>query len=337
MAEIDSSLLTLLASADYDGYTAITAGSSMPEQDESSTAGATVNIGTNIDHNVVYPSKDEFWRDVDHLVYLQDEPFCSPSIYMQYSVYKEANRLGLKVMIDGQGGDEIFLGYDRYWGSVAIALIRAGSWKKAFLYSWFSICKLKFMALGYLVGMLVPSLRACSAKMKLPLRSQWKSRTLKPFAEVSKSYSNVRKLQEKEITSLNLQALLRYSDRGAMANGIESRLPYLDHNLVRGVLSRSIAPGINVRWSKYNLRRWLDDLGANKVAWKKDKLCFNAPDEKWFEGKFDDMWLEVSSSSILPMFFDMKKLEKTFYDLSNQNVWRLYNFSVWERIYNVKY
>ena len=52
---------------------------------------------------------------IDDVVYAQEEPFSDASIFMQYFVMKKARVLGCSVMLDGQGGDETLLGYERYY------------------------------------------------------------------------------------------------------------------------------------------------------------------------------------------------------------------------------
>ena len=66
---------------------------------------------TSIKAHYIFPQENEFFRDLDELIYSQDEPIWSSSIYAQSCVFKEANNNGVKVMLDGQGADEIFCGY----------------------------------------------------------------------------------------------------------------------------------------------------------------------------------------------------------------------------------
>jgi len=61
------------------------------------------------------PDAAALWQDLDELVYYQDFPFCSSSIYAQYRVMKAAAEGGVKVLLDGQGGDELFTGYGTYY------------------------------------------------------------------------------------------------------------------------------------------------------------------------------------------------------------------------------
>ncbi|MDA9973210.1 asparagine synthase (glutamine-hydrolyzing), partial [Candidatus Pelagibacter ubique] len=57
---------------------------------------------TSIKTHYIFPQEKEFFKDIDKLIYFQDEPFWSSSIYAQSCVFKEANKNGVKVMLDGQ-------------------------------------------------------------------------------------------------------------------------------------------------------------------------------------------------------------------------------------------
>ena len=59
---------------------------------------------------MIEPTVNEFRDCIEKVISIQEEPFGSPSIIMQYLVFQKANQLGCKVMLDGQGGDETLLG-----------------------------------------------------------------------------------------------------------------------------------------------------------------------------------------------------------------------------------
>ena len=56
-------------------------------------------------------SINELAKDLAHLVYMQDQPFVSTSIFAQNCVFRRAAQDGVKVMLDGQGADELMAGY----------------------------------------------------------------------------------------------------------------------------------------------------------------------------------------------------------------------------------
>jgi asparagine synthase (glutamine-hydrolysing) len=63
----------------------------------------------------VRPQGTELFDRLDELVWAHDEPFSSPSIFAQFKVFEAARQLGLKVMLDGQGADEVFGGYHAFF------------------------------------------------------------------------------------------------------------------------------------------------------------------------------------------------------------------------------
>src|SRR5205085_1848168 len=66
-------------------------------------------LGLNLE--LVTPSAEQFRSDLDAVVFQQDVPFQSTSVYAQYAVFRRARECGLTVMLDGQGADEMFGGY----------------------------------------------------------------------------------------------------------------------------------------------------------------------------------------------------------------------------------
>ena len=71
-------------------------------------------------------------RKLDEIIYTQEEPFGSTSIFMQYFIMEESRKNGCKVLLDGQGGDETLLGYERYYPAYFRSLTVIDSFKEFF-------------------------------------------------------------------------------------------------------------------------------------------------------------------------------------------------------------
>ena len=84
------------------------------KQDESSFIDKVV-VDTGVEAHKVSPTSDDLRKDLKDLIWTQEEPFGSLSIYGQYKVMELANKVGMKVLLDGQGSDEIFAGYFIYY------------------------------------------------------------------------------------------------------------------------------------------------------------------------------------------------------------------------------
>jgi len=78
-----------------------------------------------------------------------------------------------------------------------------------------------------------------------------------------------------------LEDLLRYGDKNSMAHSREVRLPFLSHDLVEFVFSLPPWFKIYEGWSKFILRDSMKDLLPEKIAWRKDKIGYQTPQERW--------------------------------------------------------
>src|SRR5664280_759428 len=72
------------------------------------------------------PTYEDFAATAETLIDVQEEPFAGPSIMMQYDVMKTARSNGVIVLLDGQGGDETLLGYERYYAAWLLDHFRQG-------------------------------------------------------------------------------------------------------------------------------------------------------------------------------------------------------------------
>ena len=94
--------------------------------DESRYIGEIVAV-TGVNNRQTEPSAEDLWNDIDQLIYMQDEPFGSLSIYAQFCVMRIACE-EVKVVLDGQGADELLAGYLAYQGSYIGDLLRTFHW-----------------------------------------------------------------------------------------------------------------------------------------------------------------------------------------------------------------
>jgi len=79
---------------------------------------------TAVDAHYCYPDQHTLFRESDALAGHQDEPFGSTSIFAQWSVFKLAAANAVRVMLDGQGADELLAGYHNFLGALLAGLGR---------------------------------------------------------------------------------------------------------------------------------------------------------------------------------------------------------------------
>ena len=335
---IDSSTISSFASKIYQNsnekFMAIHAKSSEYKTDESEFAKIVSKIA-NINLNFVEPSYSDFKSNILSIIKIQQEPFGSLSIIMQYFVFKKAKELGCIVMLDGQGGDETLLGYERYYPAIVkskkgIAKLKAllQSSKNSRL-SLLDTIKYQYYFSNYKLRL--KRLKFKNSFYKSEILNEYESEELRIISE---SYNDISILQKNEIESSQLPHLLKYEDRNSMANSIESRLPFLDYKLVELSLNTNNSLKIKDGWTKFILRKAAETILPKEIVWRKAKLGFNAPEKTWTKEFENEMIKEIEQSEILNNFIHFKKLY--FKNLDLRTKWRLYNFSVWEKEFKVK-
>lgn len=277
----------------HSPLTAFTASFPTFEKDESSFA-KLIADKFHLDHFTTIPDATSLYNDFEKICYHQEEPFSSASIHAQYKVYELAKQKGTKVLLDGQGSDEILAGYHKYY-----------KWY------WQELFKKR---------KLVSSKEIASAKqLGVNERFTWKNRIAALFPEFASIFlerqylvnalrqedltTEFTQLQSKEayyitpeIFSLNgvlyfntcmhgLEELLRYADRNSMAHSREVRLPFLDHELVEFIFSLPGNFKIRNGWTKWLLRERMNDKLPSEIVWRKDKTGFEPPQEQWLSNK----------------------------------------------------
>jgi len=292
-----------------------------------------------LDLHIISPKFADFQASVDEVVLAQGEPFASTSVFMQYFVMKSARELGCKVMLDGQGGDEVFFGYEKYYPAGYIGHAKrnplrvmrevAASMRNS------NGMTLKGTA-RFTVGALAGRAREEAYRRQNPHLKNGAGRGLKVTRELARAYWDHRELQRLELERTNLQVLLRYEDRNSMAHSVEARVPYLDYRLVEFALGLDISLKISEGWTKCLLRKALSKDVSDTIAWRKDKFGFNAPHDSWMRRHSETAKAEIARSLIIAEFCDLNGLLENFESLESKVQWRVYNTAVWERIYGVK-
>ncbi|WP_419773856.1 asparagine synthase (glutamine-hydrolyzing) [Halarcobacter sp.] len=335
---LDSSSLAALSSLEYNKkasskFTAIHAKSTQKNNDESLFA-KEVSNHCNLDLNIVEPSSKEFIENIDEVIYTQEEPFGGPSIFMQYFVMKKAKEIGCTVMLDGQGGDEILLGYERYYPAYLMSLQTIEKFtefinsSKNSKLSILQLIQYFFYFTNYKIRL--KRLKSKNSFLKLEVLDDLDESLLKQSA---KSYLSIFDLQCLEIYKTQMPHLLRYEDKNSMKCSIETRLPFIDYNVLQSAISINNKYKIKSGWTKYILRKTIEKVLPENIVWRKNKFGFEAPSKTWLDTIDEEMKNSVENSILISTIsnkFDWNHLDKT-------QKWRLFNISKWENIYNVTY
>jgi asparagine synthase (glutamine-hydrolysing) len=237
------------------------------------------------------------WSRLRHLVRVHDAPLGSSRIVAHAEVVAAAARDGFKVMLKGQGADELFAGYFYFLGAriaesflnrkfeEALKLTR----KSAALPGWSLPRSLAWAAASVLPESLSRPLAGAVGRGRvLPwIRMEWFRARGVVGRRDDAAYADdvLKRALVDSIGRLSLPHLLRYEDRNSMAYSLECRVPFLTTPLADFALSLPDEFLISADgWTKLVLREALKGTVPNNILWRRDKLGFVTPERDWVTG-----------------------------------------------------
>lgn len=265
-----------------------------------------VNQHTNTQGHFAKLDDSDFLDAIKKVVYHQEEPFSSFSIYSSWKVMELASKEKISVLLDGQGGDELFLGYEIYYTNYINYLIRRAKFFK--LIKLFTTVKQRsklnsFQLFKYWVYFSFPNLRGMVKKIKIKslMNSEYKISISSPINDFTRS-ENFKDLFHNNFYS-RIQHLLKYEDRNSMAFSIETRLPFMDYRLFEIMMNTNPELIFDDGWLKSILRKVGKDRLPNEILYRRVKYGFHAP-EKELLHKFMRNELEIllSQSQMMDLF-----------------------------------
>lgn len=253
----------------------------------------------------VRAAPEDLTADLENLIATQDEPFGSTSIYAQYRVFRLAQQHGIKVMLDGQGADEMLAGYRQYIPARLSSLLGQGHWLDA----------IRFAHRAALLPGMRGRVRLCLQAIRLMMPAagqQLANRWLVPTwlnadwfhrqgvaltaAHGNRQRDRMREELRETLTSTSLPMLLRYEDRNSMASSIESRVPFLTPDLADFLLRLPeqylLSPDGT---SKSVFRRAMRGIVPDAILDRRDKIGFATPEQRWLQSLRP--WVEQTLAS----------------------------------------
>ncbi len=230
------------------------------------------------------PTTDSFLPLATRVMQVQQQPTGSASVLMQYKVMETAAAHGIKVLLDGQGADEVLLGYERYYTHALRTWLRQGRWGRAAREARLAVRHSRMTArelVGYSIYFQVPTLRRRHlARRSASLRAEVVRPVLQRLRDEPREGS-LQAYQVRQVQATQLPHLLRYEDLSSMAFSLEARVPYVDHEVVEAGLALPLGLKIRDGYTKYALRQVCAQLLPAEIAWRRNKIGFEAPIAQW--------------------------------------------------------
>lgn len=362
---IDSSLVAILAAGKTEFGRKAFHGrfTQHPGYDESVFASdASASFGGDL--RTLDITADDFQQHIRSIIWHLDQPTAGPGAFPQFMVSALAAK-EVKVVLGGQGGDEIFGGYARYLIAYFEQCIKSaidGTYKNG---NYVVTIESIIPNLGILreykplmqefwkEGLFGPLderfFRLVDRSTDMKSEVLWQDLDLgavkESFFKVFNSRSNVRKeayfdsMTHFEFKTL-LPALLHVEDRMSMAHGLESRVPFLDHPLVEFVATVPADLKFQGGHLKHLLKNGYRDTLPRSILERRDKMGFPVPLKEWFGGELRPFVMDILSNmhSRQRDYFNTEEIMKNFGSEAqfSRKIWGLLSLELWQQEFHDK-
>jgi asparagine synthase (glutamine-hydrolysing) len=307
---------------------------------------------TGVEAHYVYPDPDQLLEDVSEVLWHQDEPYPTTSIYAQWLVFKLVKDKQVKVMLDGQGADEQLAGYQGFFGNRLYDLF-TGCRFKEFTQELSAIKKMHPHTHPWLLllNKLVPDMIRQPVRRLMGRSStgpHWLDMSLIEAEDQHPCpLSAGKSLQGQSMQQLlhtSLPMLLHFEDRDSMAHSVESRTPFLDYRLVEFCLGLPGEYKISQGWTKKVMRDGLERILPEEICWRRDKMGFVTAEEEWICKEKPDEFISLIEEAIEKAQGMFKPSAKdSFLKMVagkmpyNSVVWRQIVFGHWLELFQLKF
>lgn len=280
---LDSSAMVALAARHHPGrITTYTVKFPEPQWDEEPFA-RSVASRYNTDYRVLEPELGGFWHGIGAFTELQEEPYHSPNMQTSQVIWSLMRAEGTKVVLTGAAGDEMFAGYTRYYVKAQLENLRHGRFGRFVDNTWnWTERKNNLSGLAReLVG--ATGLRSFIRRIKTAVPAL-ENQYIKGIAMPAKQFyaATLTAWLREEIVNTQIPYWLRSGEKTYMGMPFEARCPFLDYHVVEVAARMPTTYLIRHGWHKWILRKAMEDILPADVVWRRVKMGFPYPYERFF-------------------------------------------------------
>jgi asparagine synthase (glutamine-hydrolysing) len=290
-------------------------------------------------HEFMLDGRD-FFNDIRKVIYHHDEPLLDGSMYSHFKLCEMAQADGIKVLLSGAGGDELFGGYFSHVSSYLGSLIQQLKWKK--LYN--SVNEISSKSDYSRAQLLV---KAAQETLPFSLRKLLKNNSIKKQFTHFRAQSDLAFFTQTNANAWTANLLnnykswtvppyLHYEDRNSMAFGVEIRVPFYDHVLMEWVMQFDPGSFINGS-SKSMMRESFKQIVPSEILQQKGKYGFPSPIDELLRVSKESKELYYDLVPANPFFVssNAKDLGDRFFSGREEvgTFWRALSFSLWYSLF----
>ncbi|MBK9721901.1 MAG: asparagine synthase (glutamine-hydrolyzing) [Saprospiraceae bacterium] len=284
-------------------------------------------------------SHDVNLNEIKNWIYQQDAPTTGASPFSAFQNYKNVKNAGIIVLLNGQGGDELYAGYPYFIKYYLAQLLKDHNYseygKTIYALTQNQGIK-KVLSHAYLSWKV---LQKNSSVVRQLEHQKYATRNLYPNTLLQNNFPNedsfIDAALSRSIKQTHLPHMLRWEDRNSMANSIESRVPFLDHRLVESSFNIPASLKLHHGVNKYILRQSMKNIVPDIILNRKDKIGFGTPTTLWTHTTLAPGIQDIIQSK---EFLDRpwwngkairSKFEKNPYSFGENELWRILSSELW--------
>lgn len=280
-------------------------------------------VGSN--HTEIQVDFDEYFKELPKIAWHFDEPVADPSAVALYFLAREA-RKKVKVVLSGEGADELFGGYNIYREPFATSFVsKLPSFIRTIFIKPLLMLPFNFYGKNYIYRSLTPLRDRYIGNaniFKKPEQDKlWKGSStnasidMYPYFDVVKDQSDSRKMQYIDLNFWLPGDILAKADKMTMAHSLELRVPFLDIEVAK--LSARIPEIFKYKngTTKYILRKAFESILPKTTANRK-KLGFPTPIKQWLKKQPEQVMNLIKENTYIQEKFDMTYIEQ----LENEHI-----------------
>ena len=324
------------------------------EHDETAIARELVKTCKHIQLHEIEIDPKNITENIENTIYGLDHPLASFTSIAHNNIMKQCHNQGIKVVLNGQGSDEAYAGYDRHT-SGAFLLDQLLSGKGNFFKEFNALHKKNKYSKFFLTSQIMKSLLNHNFSSYLRAKFQEKSFScfqnyfirehkahFKPEYHFSLSGNNFNRYLLAQINQFGLNNILHYEDISSMNQSIEIRSPFMDYRLMEFAFSIPNDLKFKNGVTKIIQRETIGKMLPDSIVKNRKKIGFITPFQDYisndsdFKNYISDLLHSKSFTS--KKIWNSDKISTAFSDpdkLPNFPYWRIINLEVWSKVYNI--
>ncbi len=279
----------------------------------------------NTQHTSIPVTKDQLFYIIPYTIWCIDDlmrDYASfPTTILSFAASKE-----LKVVLTGEGGDEVFAGYGRYRSGIIERMV------KNLIHPGSGGFRTRGTISKKWINKIFPSrIKKIASTYREPFCELWKKSNHK--------WSSLQKFQYIDIKSALPDNLLVKVDRTTMGYGLEARVPFLDHRIVEFGFSLPDSLKIRSHEGKFFVKKWAEKYLPKEHLYK-PKSGFKVPVSEWLKGDFlSSLKGKLKNNPTIRYYFNVSNFDELFSQAQKEKkhavrcVWCLMQFAIWENLF----